>query len=86
MGALTWGLNALLIGTENAWSKLVSARPRFPGFGDARPPWLHGFTLYEASALLGSFAFGAIYFSLAYLTFVYRWPGTTAGQVRVSQD
>jgi len=29
-------------------------------------------------------AFGAIYLALAYLTFVYKWPGTTAGPVRVT--
>ncbi|MBY0559435.1 hypothetical protein [Hyphomicrobium sp.] len=85
MGALTWGLNDLLVGTDRAWAKLISPASDIPGFGNARPPWLHGLTLYEAAALLGSFAFGAIYISLAYLTFVYRWPGSTAGPVRVSQ-
>ncbi len=84
MGALTIGLNELLIGTGRAWSKLASPASGIPGFGNARPDWLHGLTLYEASALLGSLAFGAIYVSLAYLTFVYRWPGSTAGPVRVS--
>lgn len=84
MGALTIGLNELLIGTDHAWSKLTTPATEISGFGNARPDWLHGFTLYEASALLGSLAFGAIYVSLAYLTFIYRWPGSTAGPVRVS--
>jgi hypothetical protein len=84
MGALTWGLNDLLVGTDRAWSKLVSPTSEISGFGNERPDWLHGFTLYEACVFLGSLAFGAIYLSLAYLTFVYRWPGTTAGQVRVT--
>ena len=84
MGALTWGLNDLLVGTDRAWSKLVSPTSEISGFGNERPDWLHGFTLYGACVFLGSLAFGAIYLSLAYLTFVYRWPGSTAGQVRVS--
>jgi hypothetical protein len=84
MGALSWGLNDLLIGTARAWAKLASPATEISGFGNERPPWLRGFTLYEASVLLGTFAFGAIYVSLAYLTFIYRWPGTTAGQVRVT--
>ena len=84
MGALTWGLNDLLVGTDRAWSKLVSPTSEISGFGNERPEWLHGFTLYGACVFLGSLAFGAIYLSLAYLTFVYRWPGSTAGQVRVS--
>jgi len=86
MASFTWGVNDLLIGTDRAWAKLSERATEIPGFGDARPPWLHGLTLYEASVYLGSFAFGAIYLSLAYLTFVYRWPGATAGQVRVTQD
>ena len=84
MGALTWGLNDLLVGTDRAWSKLVSPTSEISGFGNERPDWLLGFTLYGACVFLGSLAFGAIYLSLAYLTFVYRWPGSTAGQVRVS--
>ena len=84
MGALTWGLNDLLVGTDREWSKLVSPTSEISGFGNERPDWLHGFTLYGACVFLGSLAFGAIYLSLAYLTFVYRWPGSTAGQVRVS--
>jgi hypothetical protein len=84
MGALTWGLNDLLVGTDRAWSKLSNPASEIAGFGNGRPDWLHGFTLYEASVFLGSLAFGAIYLSLAYLTFFYRWPGSTAGPVRVS--
>jgi hypothetical protein len=84
MGSLTWGLNGLLLGTERAWSKLSTRASEIPGFGNASPDWLHGFTLYEASVCLGGLAFGAIYLSLAYLTFAYKWPGSTAGQVRVS--
>ncbi|WP_414462867.1 hypothetical protein RLW55_14360 [Hyphomicrobium sp. B1] len=84
MGALTWGLNDLLVGTERAWSKLATHASEITGFGNAQPPWLHGLTLYEAAVLLGGVAFGAIYVSLAYLTFIYKWPGTTAGPVRVA--
>jgi hypothetical protein len=84
MGALTWGLNDLLVGTDRAWSKLVNPASEISGFGNGRPEWLHGFTLYEASVFLGSLAFGAIYVSLAYLTFIYKWPGATAGSVRIS--
>ena len=56
------------------------------GFGDVRPAWLQGLSFYEASAVLGAIAFGAIYLSLAYLTFVYKWPGSTAGPVRVANE
>lgn len=84
MGALTLGLNGLLIGTDNAWAKLTTRASDIESFGDARPPWLDGLSLYEASAALGALAFGAIYLALAYLTFVYRWPGATAGPVRVT--
>jgi hypothetical protein len=86
MGFFTWGLNDLLIGTDRAWSKLANPTTEISGFGDWRPGWLCGLTLYQASVVLGSFAFGAIYLSLGYLTFVYKWPGATAGQVRVTQD
>ncbi|MBS0233713.1 MAG: hypothetical protein JSR99_09525 [Proteobacteria bacterium] len=86
MGALTWGLNDLLVGTERAWSKLSDHATEIAGFGSARPEWLQGLSFYEASALLGTLAFGAIYVSLAYLTFVYKWPGATAGPVRVSSS
>jgi hypothetical protein len=86
MGSFTWGLNDLLIGTDRAWSKLANPATEIAGFGNWRPEWLYGLTVYEGSVVLGSFAFGAIYLSLAYLTFVYKWPGTTAGQVRVTRD
>jgi hypothetical protein len=84
MGALTWGVNDLLMGTEHAWSKIATPATEIAGFGNGRPPWLHGLTLYDASVCLGGLAFGAIYLSLAYLTFIYKWPGTTAGPVRIS--
>lgn len=84
MGSLSWGLNDLLIGTDHAWAKLAGPATEISGFGDQRPSWLQGFTLYEASVSLGTVAFGAIYVSLAYLTFIYKWPGATAGQVRVT--
>lgn len=85
MGAMTWGLNDLLVGTDHAWAKLATRASDIPDFGGRRPEWLYGLTLYEASAAIGAFAFGAIYLALAYLTFVYTWPGTTAGPVRVTQ-
>lgn len=85
MGALTCGLNGLLVGTDTAWAKLADHASGITGFGNERPAWLSGLTLYEASAALGALAFGAIYVSLAYLTFVYKWPGATAGSVRVAQ-
>ena len=84
MGAVTAGLNGLLIGTDHAWAKLAARATDIDNFGDVRPPWLYGFSLYEASAGLGALAFGAIYLALAYLTFGYKWPGTTAGPVRVT--
>ena len=86
MGAFTWGLNDLLIGTDRAWAKLSNPATEISDFGDWRPAWLCGLTLYQASVALGSFAFSAIYLSLGYLTFVYKWPGATASQVRVTQD
>jgi hypothetical protein len=84
MGALTLGVNGLLIGTDHAWAKLATRATDIENFGDVRPPWLYGLSLYEASAVLGGLAFGAIYLALAYLTFAYKWPGTTAAPVRVS--
>lgn len=84
MGALTLGLNGLLVGTDHAWAKLTTRATDIAGFGDVRPPWLYGLSLYEASAVLGAIAFGAIYLALAYLTFGYKWPGTTAAPVRVT--
>ena len=73
MGVMSAGLNDLLLATETAWSKLPKTATGLPGFGNARPDFLMGFTLYEAAALLGTLTFGAIYLALAYLTFVYRW-------------
>ena len=84
MGALTWGVNDLLVGTEQAWAKLTSPASGISGFGNARPEWLHGLSLYDGAVFLGATAFAAIYVSLAYLTFVYKWPGATAGPVRVA--
>ncbi len=84
MGSLAWGLNDVLIGTDRAWAKLATTASEIPSFGATRPAWLYGLTYYEASAGIGALAFGAIYVSLAYLTFVYKWPGATAGQVRVT--
>jgi len=74
MGVLTGGLNALLLGTERAWSKLGPTAVGIASFGGERPPFLRGLSLYEASALLGCAAFGAIYLALFHLTFLYRWP------------
>ena len=73
MGVLTGGLNALLIGTERAWSKLGSTSVEIASFGGERPDFLHGLSLYEASALLGGVAFFAIYLALFFFTFFYRW-------------
>ena len=78
MGALTAGLNDLLLGSENAWSKLGSTATGITGFGSERPDWLYGLSLYEASTVLGGLAFAAIYLALAYLTFIYRWPASNA--------
>lgn len=74
MGALTWGLHALLLGSDRAWMKLENTATEIPNFGGQRPDFLHGLSLYELSAGLGFLAFGAIYLALAYMTFVYRWP------------
>ncbi|MBA2124976.1 hypothetical protein DLM45_01880 [Hyphomicrobium methylovorum] len=84
MGALTAGLNELLLGTNRAWATIVNPASGIANFGDVRPSWLYGLSLFEASACLGAASFGAIYIALAYLTFIYSWPGTTAGQVRVA--
>jgi hypothetical protein len=73
MGALTGGLNGLLIGTDRAWSKLGTTSVGIESFGAERPPILQGLSLYEASAILGGLAFGAIYIALFYFTFFYRW-------------
>ena len=73
MGVMTGGLNALLLGTERAWSKLGKTSVEIASFGSERPEILYGLSLYEASAALGLFAFVSIYIALAYLTFFYRW-------------
>jgi hypothetical protein len=70
---LTGGLNALLLGTERAWSKLGATSVEIASFGGERPDVLHGLSLYEASAALGGIAFGAIYVALFFFTFFYRW-------------
>lgn len=74
MGALTTGLNDLLLGTERAWSKLTANSIGIDGFGSAPIEVLGGFTQYEAAAALGAIAFAVIYVALFYLTFFYRWP------------
>jgi hypothetical protein len=74
MGVLTSGLNALLLGTERAWSKLGATSVEIASFGSERPDFLHGLSLYEASAALGCVAFAAIYVALFFITFLYRWP------------
>jgi hypothetical protein len=73
MGVLTSGLNALLLGTERAWSKLGKTAVEIPSFGSERPDFLYGLSLYEASAVLGCVAFLSIYAALFFITFVYRW-------------
>lgn len=73
MGALTVGVNDLLMGTEKAWSALASNSIGLKGFGNDAPEWLAGFTLYEAASILGAMAFGVIYLALFYLTFFYSW-------------
>ena len=74
MGVLTAGINGLLLGTDRAWSKLGATSVEIASFGSERPDFLHGLSLYEASAALGAIAFAAIYVVLLFLTFLYRWP------------
>lgn len=74
MGILTWGLHALLLGTDRAWAQLGASSTAITSFGGERPEYLFGLSLYEFGAGLGAVAFGAIYLALAYLTFLYRWP------------
>jgi hypothetical protein len=74
LGALTAGVNDLMMGTERAWSRLGQTATGIPGFGSETPAYLMGLSLYEAAAFLGGLAFLAIYLALAYLTFLYRWP------------
>ncbi len=73
MGILTWGLHALLLGTDQAWRKLPNPSTGILTFGGAQPEYLHGLTLYQCGALLGVLSFVGIYGALAYLTFWYTW-------------
>jgi hypothetical protein len=73
MGVVTWGLHELLLGTDRAWFKLANPSTGISTFGGERPDYLSGLTLYQGGALLGLFAFVAIYAALGYLTFLYRW-------------
>ncbi len=57
-----------------AWAKLGRTMIDLDSFGGERPSFLMGFTIYEASALLGAAAFTALYLALAFLTFLYSWP------------
>ncbi len=74
MGALTAGINDLMMGTERAWAGLGKNSMGIAGFGSEQPDLLMGFSLYEAAALLGGIAFLILYVALFYLTFLYRWP------------
>lgn len=74
MGALTSGLNEILLGTERAWKALGENSVGIPGFGSEAPSYLYGLTMYEAAAATGLIAFVSIYLTLFYLTFFYRWP------------
>ncbi|MGI9411379.1 MAG: hypothetical protein ACR2OV_14965, partial [Hyphomicrobiaceae bacterium] len=74
MGGITWGLHELLLGTDRAWAKLDNITSGIPNFGGNRLEQLLDLSLYEVFAGLGFVAFVAIYFALAYMTFVYRWP------------
>lgn len=73
MGAMSAGLNDLLLATETAWAKLGNTATGLPGFGNERPDFLAGFTMYEAAAGLGTIVFVLIYLALFYLTFIYNW-------------
>ncbi len=73
MGAITWGLHELLLSTDRAWAKLGETATGITDFGGLRPPYLGGWSLYEASAGLGLASFASIYLALAYMTFFYRW-------------
>lgn len=73
MGAMSAGLNGLLLATETAWSKLEKTATGLPGFGNERPDFLGGLTMYEAAASLGTIVFVLIYLALFYLTFAYNW-------------
>ena len=81
MGVMSAGLNDLLLATETAWGKLAKTATGLPGFGNARPDYLMGFTMYDAAAILGTVTFGAIYLALFYLTFFYRWQSDGMGRI-----
>lgn len=78
MGALMWGLNVLLLKSDEAWAKLGKTLINLDSFGGERPAFLMGLSIYQASAGLGTAAFAALYIALAYLTFFYRWPDDLA--------
>lgn len=72
-GGVAFGLHHLLSGTEHAWSKLTSNAMNISGFGNERPEYLFGLSLYEAAAMLGGAAFLALYLALFAMTFAYDW-------------
>ena len=74
MGALMWGLNVLLLKSDEAWAKLGKTLINLDSFGGERPEFLLGLSIYQASAALGTAAFASLYLALAFLTFFYRWP------------
>jgi hypothetical protein len=74
MGGIMTGLRDLLTGTEVAWATIKLPVTQISGFGSERPDWLGGFSLFEATAGLGSLAMILIYLALFYITFLYRWP------------
>lgn len=73
LGGVALGVHHLLEGTERAWRKLESNSVGLGGFGDFRPSWGLGLSLYEMSAAAGAAAFGLIYLALMALTFFYHW-------------
>lgn len=73
LGGVALGLHHLLLGTERAWQKLGENSMGLSGFGDLRPQWAFGLSLYEVSAIIGAAAFGLIYLALMVLTFLYSW-------------
>lgn len=76
MGTITWGIYELMLGTDRAWQKLATKQTEIPHFGDQRPDFLKGHSLYEASSALGALAFILIYLALIYFTFFFRWTNT----------
>lgn len=73
MGGVSVGLHHMLLGTERAWSKLASNSMELTGFGNERPGWALGYSLFDIAAGLGALAFLGIYLALLGLTFCYRW-------------